>query len=267
MNFKKIISFVLLGTMVFSLSACKEKTEISDIKVEKTSSENKQVLENLIESTDQELDNLLSLEDLNKYNKVGNINGEDLFAFNHISYVNLLKRFENRMSANVLENELYLRGFKIAANNIIFATNSEFLSKQKLYLNDFNYFTEISENDYIVNFPDAEKVVEDLKEDGCEELKFYKTLYTVSESAVDKDTKKEYEVFYVLGKKDNLFKILDAIYIVNGKMHYDQIKPHLSVELISNFQPNNFSVAKKNDQIENVETLTEEITEETETLE
>lgn len=246
-----ILSLTCCLLLTATLTGCKEKdvdtqvgTEVKEEIVPKTPIEKKQIMEELVRTTDEELNNILSIDDLTTYNKVGTISGgTDLYAFNTFSYKDLIERFDARMETTVLDQELYLRGFYVSVDNVLFTTDANFIEKQKRYLTDFSYFDEISQDELVRSIPQMEERIEELKGMGFENLTYYNVLFTADESAVEGQRAGHYyNVFYVLGTdKENNYRILDASFMIDGKIDYRQNRPHLSFRMIDDFHPNVFT--------------------------
>ena len=72
------------------------------------------------------------------------------------------------------------------------------------------------------------------------------TTLTSDESVVNKDDTHSYEVLYILGREEGIWRILDCAYNFNGKIEYKQYSPHISVDMVENFVPNTFGAKKEN---------------------
>ena len=239
-TFKIITSCLLMATTMFAFCSCGSKTENKKETVS-TNEKPKQIVEHLVGSVDFEFDKVLDTDTLENYNKVGVLNGEDLYSFNNISYINLIKRFNNRMEESVIEQELYLRGFYTASNNILFTTNSEFLKKKKLYATEFTYFSELDRDTVVQSVPKAEETLENLSKKGYTDFSFFRVNLSSASNNSEKTEENTYEVIYTLAKSEKHgYKIVDAIYYLDGKTQYMTNKPHIDIEGIENFVPNTF---------------------------
>lgn len=233
---KKIICGILSVVMVFSLSACgKNSKDVVDITTNELS--DKEVLRNLVSSVDVEMNQVLSTDSLENYSEVGILNGETLYALNNTTYTNFVRRFMSRMEPKVIEQELYVRGFYTASNNILFTTNSQFLKNQKMQTSKFSYYSDIDNATAFEMIPDLEEKVKDFEKQGFEDLSFYKVRLTSAEKNEDLNEENYYEVLYLLGKADTGYRILDAYYYMQGSSRYNEIKPYIEVSGIKNFSP------------------------------
>lgn len=233
---KKIVCGILSVVMVFSLAACGNKTKMNEDITTHVNS-NKEILKNLVSSIDREMDNLLSIDALDKYSEVGVLNGETLYAVNSITYTNFVRRFMNRMEPNVIEQELYVRGYYTASNNILFTTNSQFFKKDKLATSDFTYYKDIDKDTAFHMVPDLEEKIKEFEKRGFEDFSFYKMMVTGAEKQSDLETEDFYEVLYLLGKENDSYKILDSYYYMQGNSKYNKNKPYIDVSGIENFSP------------------------------
>lgn len=249
----KIISICLAICTIFTLCSCEKNAKEENYTADGVyQGDTKKVLRDLIESSDRTMDKFLSIDDTTRYNPVGSISGETLYAFNDVSYIELIRSLSSRMDTNVISQELYLRGFYLTENNIMFVTNPDFIKRQKLYLTEFTYFSALEEESVITTFPMIEERINFFKEQGYKELYYYKTLLTSAEKVSETNENNQYEVVYVLGRNKEGFKILDAVYTINGKVEQQIKQPHLSKEMIVDFTPNLFTPKPKTE-IENIE--------------
>lgn len=165
--------------------------------------------EQMIVSLNSGLKNFLKLDDEQRYNIIGTKEGESLFAFNDISYMQVVNGISKSSSKEVAQKELYFRGFFNVRNNLAFFKNEEFLKLETFFLDDNFIFTELEENNVINFIPELQGKISDWLTQDYIKFSYYK---------VNKNINTTIEMVYVIGtKSDETLQVVDVYYFIDGE--------------------------------------------------
>ena len=224
-NIKKSLSFLMiLIILICSFTGCGKKEEIVEI--------DSQITE-LIIKADQQFDRMLSVDNLEDYNIVGYIAEETVYGFTKIQSSGLMTTLQKNMDKQFILKELKIRGFAQGHNNILFVGTEDFYKQQELNKLKIKDIQKVQEAEIIMNLPELHAKISVFEEQGFYNFQYFKTMLQTE------DFKQRMEIIYLIGQNENKeYKILDAIYYVNGEK--TNTKTNINLSKIESFTPNTF---------------------------